>query len=71
MTKAGRLSQNTPEVGAPGGRAHSLIAEHAPQTGAVGLGFDIPEPGGQELGRGRFELPLLVRCSCKMNTARE
>ena len=57
MTKAGRLSQNTPEVGTPGGRAHSLIAEHAPQTGVVGLGFNIPNLAAKNLAAGASNCP--------------
>jgi len=51
----------TPKVEPYSGQAHSITGDRAHRCDALGLALNIPKASGEEIGRGRFELPLSAR----------
>jgi hypothetical protein len=58
MATPPRPPHRKPKVEPYSGQAHSLNEERVPRSEAVQLTLNLSELGGQELGQGRFELPL-------------
>jgi hypothetical protein len=57
MTRPPRLSHPRPKVEPYSGQAHSLHGERVRRRAALKL--KLSPPGGQQLGEGRLELPLV------------
>ena len=67
MIKSPRPPHRKTKVEPYSGQAHSLNEERIPRSDAVQLALNLSKLGGQELGQGRFELPLSGSRPAKTN----
>ena len=67
MIKLPRPPHRKTKVEPYSGQAHSLNEERIPWSDAVQLALNLSKLGGQELGQGRFELPLSGSRPAKTN----
>ena len=67
MIKLPRPPHRKTKVEPYSGQAHSLNEDRIPWSDAVQLALNLSKLGGQELGQGRFELPLSGSRPAKTN----